>query len=80
MNLADDVRLRQDEQVIVAFQIVGVILEAIASVIRFVERKSLDHRAHRTIQNQDARLERGVKLLQTTGGHRRIWRENRARC
>ena len=69
MDLADDVRLRQNEQIVVSLEVVRMVAEAFSPVIGLTELVALDHRAHRAIEDQDARFERGVKLLQTAGSH-----------
>ena len=54
VDAADDVRLGQDEQVVVAFDIARPILETLPAVGRFIQLVPLDHRAHRTIEVDDA--------------------------
>ena len=53
VDAADDVRLRQDKEIVVAFKIARPILEALAPVIGFPELVALDHGAHRAIEDQN---------------------------
>ena len=54
MDLLDDVGPGQNEQVVVTLQRLGVRGESLAPVVLFFEAPALDHRAHRTIDDQDA--------------------------
>ena len=58
MDCTDDVRAREDEDVAVAAQVLGVVLEALAAEIRFCQLVALDHRAHRAVEDEHALLER----------------------
>ena len=58
VDLADHVGPRQDQQVVVALEILRVILEALAAEVRFRQLVALDHRAHRAVEDEDARRER----------------------
>ncbi len=57
MNIADNPRLGEREQIVVAFEVVRKIGKAAPPIIAFSELVALDHRAHGAIQNQDAPLE-----------------------
>ena len=68
VNLADDVRLGEQQQVVVALYIHGVVgkhsarttviaIQLRAAIMRLGELVSLDHRTHRAVQNQDALLD-----------------------
>ena len=54
MDALDDVGPRQDEQVVVALQVVRMVAEALTAVVRLGERVALDHGAHRAVQHEDA--------------------------
>ena len=53
VNRPNDLRLREDEQVVVALQVMRVVVEAPAEV-RLRQLALLDHRLHRAIHDQDA--------------------------
>ena len=63
MDAADDVRLGENEQVVVAFDIARPILEALPAISRFIQLVPLDHGAHRTIQINDAFGQEGLQRL-----------------
>ena len=69
MDLADDLRLRQHQQVVVALQVVRVVGEALAAIVGLVEPVALDHRAHGAVEDQDALLEQGGELVGAVGLH-----------
>jgi hypothetical protein len=54
VDLADDVGPRQDQQVVVALQILRMILEPLAAEVRFRQLVALDHRPHRAVEDEDA--------------------------
>ncbi len=55
VNLANDLRLGKHEQIIVSLEILaGPIREAVAPVVGLLQFVLLDHRAHRSVQNDDA--------------------------
>ncbi len=54
VNVADDLRLCQRQQVVVALQVGVMIREARAAVVGLFQLVTLDHGAHGTIQDQDA--------------------------
>ena len=56
VDLADDVRLGQHEQVVVALEVAWVILEARATIACLVELIALNHGAHGAVEDQDALL------------------------
>jgi len=62
VDIADDLRLRQDEQIIVPLEILGMLGEALAALIALCQAVALDHRAHRAVENHDPALEQGVEL------------------
>jgi len=64
VDLSDDVRSREAEQVVRALQLDRVVLEAVAPEVFLLESVPLDHRAHGAVDDQDALLERfGQKTL-----------------
>ena len=54
MNLADLRRLAQDEEIVVAAHLAVPGIEARAAIALLVEPERLDHRAHGTVEHQDA--------------------------
>ena len=54
MNREDDVGAGQHEHVVVAAQIPGMRLEALAAEIRFRQLVALNHRAHGAVEHEDA--------------------------
>src|SRR5882724_5078522 len=63
MDVADDLRLRQHEQVVVALDVTRPVAETLAAILGFLELVLLDHRAHRTVENQDAAVQAALELL-----------------
>jgi len=63
VDLFDDVRAGEAEQIVVALQIVGMVAQALAAEVRLLQAECLDHRTHRPVQDGDAlaeeRAERG---------------------
>src|SRR5262245_14060893 len=53
MNRRDDVGPRQDQQVVVSFEIAGMRLEALSSKVGFGQAMPLNHRAHRTVEHEN---------------------------
>ena len=54
MDAANDLRLRQRQQVVVALLVAAVRVEAIAVIVDGVQPVALDHGAHGAIENEDA--------------------------
>ena len=54
MNVADRLGLREDEDVVVALEVVAVVGEHRSAKARFIELQVLDHRAHRAVEHEDA--------------------------
>ena len=83
MDAADDVRLRQRQQVVVALLVADVGVKAFAVVVTTLQAMSLDHGAHGPVQNQDALIEQAVKQGSALIGHamsankktRPLWRD-----
>ena len=65
MDLFDDRWLCEDENVAVALQIASVRCEPLAAEPLFGEAMPLDHRAHRTIEDEDALCQRGMQMSDT---------------
>ena len=63
VNSANHVGASQDQQVVVALEALRVIDEAIAPKVGFLEPGTLDHRAHRAIEKDDALCKKGLKPL-----------------
>ena len=61
MDLADHVGARQDQQVVVALEILRVVLEPLAAEVRFRQLVALDHRPHRAVEDEDALRERALE-------------------
>jgi hypothetical protein len=68
--LANDLRLREDQQVVVALDVVLEILETLSAIVGFGKIVGLDLRAHRAVEDKDARVESGFELAEAAGGHR----------
>ena len=54
MNVADRIGLRQDQQIVVAAQVVRPVGETLAPEIGFLQLQLLDHRAHGAVENENA--------------------------
>jgi hypothetical protein len=54
MDVADQLRLRQREQVVVAAKLARPRAKALAPKILFGQARALDHRPHGAIEHQDA--------------------------
>ena len=53
MDSGDDVRFRQDQQVVIAFEIGSPVGKALAAIIRFFKTIALDHGSHTAIKHQN---------------------------
>ncbi len=62
VDATDDLRSGQHQQVVVAFEVVRMILEPLAAIIRLLQVVTLDHRAHRTVEDEQALGEEGRKF------------------
>ena len=76
MDIAEQGRLGQVEEIVVALNVPVEILESVAPECGFVQLLVLDHGAHATIEDDDAFLEGLMKLFQagSTIGHREFFR------
>ncbi len=63
MDVPNYTRFCQGQQIVVALEIALPVAETIAAIVIFTKPETLDHRAHRTIQNQDSILERGQQRI-----------------
>ena len=70
VDIADDFGLGQRQQVVVALEIGSPILETLAAIIRLLQLITLDHGAHRAIQNQDALGEQFIEQIGAVVGHK----------
>ena len=57
VDLADDAGLRQRQQVVAPFELLRVVAEQLAAVVRLGESVALHHRAESAVQQQDAAFE-----------------------
>ena len=79
MDVGDDIRARERQEIVVALEIAAVILETLAAEIRFLELARLDHGAHGAVQQQDALARSRSSSAETVhGGFRYRWRAGRA--
>ncbi len=67
VDLLDHLWLRQNQQLVVALDVVREIPETVAPISRLVQLVALDHRAHRAVEDQNAlpesRFELGYAFL-----------------
>ena len=63
VDVADDLGLSDDEEVVVTLELTGVVGEARAAVVRFLQLELLDHGAHRAVEEDDALTQEGLKAL-----------------
>ena len=61
VNAADDLGFCQQQQVVVAFQVVRMVGEARTAIVGFGELATLDHRPHRAVEHEDALGEQGAE-------------------
>ncbi len=69
VDLANHLRTRQREEVVVAPQFARGVEEALAAEIRLREPVALDGRAHRAVQYEDAALEENLEFFASVGLH-----------
>ncbi len=60
----------EHQQIVVAPQIVGMPGESIAAKIRFGQLVALDHRPHRTIEDEDPLRQESMQRGQNISAHR----------
>lgn len=64
MNLLDDLRLRDVEQVVTSFELLSVpIPEPVAAERRFIQVALLDHGASRSVHDDDALAQQALQLV-----------------
>ena len=64
VDFANHVGPRQAEQVVVALEVLGVIAKAFAAKVLLGQVVSLDHRAHRAVEDQDAMGELAMESVE----------------
>ena len=67
MNVCDDLWLRQDQEVVVAAQIAAPVSEARTAELRLGQTVPLDHRAHRTVEEDQALWQQLEQLSRARG-------------
>ena len=67
VDLADHVGPRQDQDVVVALQILRMILEALAAEVGLGQLVALDHRPHRAVEDEDPLGEQGAQRVEDRG-------------
>ena len=72
MDGADHLGLRQQQQVVVALELLRVVREARAAIVSLRETAALDHGAHGAVQDQDALVEEAVEQIAAVGLHGNI--------
>jgi hypothetical protein len=73
MDFADDSGLGQAQQVVVALQVFGVVLEAFAAERGLIQPVRLDHGAHGTVDYQDTLGKKATELVRAV----KTWRRGR---
>ncbi|GBL43761.1 methionine synthase [Verrucomicrobiota bacterium] len=63
VDIADDRRLGDDEQVVIALELARVVGEARTPVVGFLQLQLLDHGAHRAVEENDTLAEEGLEAL-----------------
>ena len=63
MNVADDLRLREGEQVVVAAQIAAPVGESLAAKLCLAQGMTLNHGAHGAVEDHQALSEKREKRL-----------------
>ncbi|MND47409.1 hypothetical protein D3C80_383030 [compost metagenome] len=78
----NDIWAREQQQVVVAFDIAWPIGEARATIVVFLEAVALDHSTHAAIENQNALFECLLKCLETSAAvrHRTTWSGENKSC
>ena len=67
MDLADHLRPRQRQQVVVALQVAWPVAEALAAVVGLTEPVRLHDRAHRAVEDQDALAQQAAEFADAFG-------------
>src|SRR3990172_5903207 len=81
MNGANDLRLRQDQQIVVPLKVRFPILEALTAIVRFAQVIPLNHRGHGAVEQEDACGQQLVELRQAgdAGGDIQIGHSRRGK-
>jgi hypothetical protein len=69
VDTADDLRLRQSEQVVIALLVAAVFMKSIAVVMMGVQSMALDHGAHRAVEHEYSLGEKVVQKLNALVAH-----------
>ena len=69
MDTANDLRLRQDQQVVVTLLIAAMIVEAFAVVMAGFQAMSLDHGTHCAVENEDALAQLTIQQIGAIFSH-----------
>ena len=78
MDLFDHFGAGKHEKFVVALHVFGVVFEAVASKIGFLETEALDHGAHRAVDDEDAFAKsRFEEFCPIAGAHVRVSRSAR---
>ncbi len=65
MDLADHLRAREHQQVVVALQVLRPVAESLAAVVSLAELVGLDDRAHGAIEHQHALAQQAAEFADT---------------
>src|SRR5690606_19620437 len=71
----DDAGLRQRQEIVVALLVAGVFVKQVAVIVARFEAVALDHRAHCTVQDQDAMLKCAMQEMRAI-----VWHETKNPC
>ncbi len=69
VNGCDDGRLRQRQQLVIAFDVVREAGKARAAIGRLIQPVLLDHGAHGAVKDQDAAFQQGAEFRGAIGVH-----------
>src|SRR5205807_9320098 len=69
VNGGNDMRLRNGKDVVVQPQVLWMVRELPAAIVRLAEVMRLDHGTHSTVNNQDALIQQRLNRLQTVISH-----------
>ena len=69
MDAANDLRAGEQQEIVVALQVMRVAGKTGAAIVRLLQLVALDHRAHGAIQNQNALFEQGFQFGGAVGLH-----------
>jgi hypothetical protein len=69
VDLPDDFRLRDAKQVVVALHVAGPVCKLLAAIVGLLQFIALHHRAHRSVENEDAVGKQGADFAGDRVGH-----------